>query len=123
MEDLRHRRTQEEMDSIPTTEEKYAVMINDTIKSLFIKDDMEHEVKHDINLEEFSNPENFNKFFCGGLLALYKLYTELVDANNITVLDFHYLLLQMAVNMNIELAQKEAIEQYRKEHEEKAKEK
>ena len=63
MEDLRHRRTQEEMESIPTTEEKYAVMINDTIKSLFIKDDMEHEVKHDINLEEFSNPENFNKFF------------------------------------------------------------
>lgn len=117
MTDPRHRRSAEEMAKIDTQEQKYSVMINDTLKGLFIKDDIEKEVKHYIDLEEFADPVNFNKFFCGGLLALYGLYIELVDIKQFTVLDFLHILTQMAVNMNIELATKEAVERYKKEQE------
>ena len=117
MKDPRHKRTNEEMEAIPTVEQKYAIMLSDTIRNVFVKDDIEKEVKHTIDIEEFADPANFNKFFCGGMLALYGLYTDLTEAK-ITVLDFLYLLLQMAVNMNIDLAKKEAIEQYQQQKEE-----
>ena len=116
MIDPRQKRSAEQMAAIDTVEQKYSVMINDTLKSLFIKDDIEKEIKHYIDLEEFADPVNFNKFFCGGLLALYALYIELVDIKQFTVLDFLHVLTQMAVNMNIDLARKEAIEAYKKEN-------
>lgn len=117
MKDPRHKRTKEEMDAISDIEQKYAVILSDTIRNVFVKDDIEKEVKHTVDIEEFADPANFNKFFCGGMLAFYNLYVDLTEAK-ITVLDFLYLLLQMAVNMNIDLAKKEAIEKYKKEQEE-----
>lgn len=122
MEDPRQKRSAEQMAAIDTVEQKYSVMINDTLKSLFIKDDIEKEIKHYINTEEFIDPVNFNKFFCGGLLALYGLYIEFIkdpehpEEFQFTVLDFLYILTQMAVNINIDLAKKEAIEAYKKEN-------
>lgn len=115
MTDPRHKRTQEEMDAIPTVEQKYALILSDTIRNVFVKDNIEQEVKHVVDLEEFADTVNFNKFFCGGLLALYDLYKDLIQLENFTVLDFLYILLQLAVNMNIDLAKKEAIEQYIKD--------
>lgn len=121
MEDARLKRSAEEMAAIKKIEDKYTVILSDTIRNVFV-DDITKEVKHTIDLEEFSNPENFNKFFCGGVLALYRLYIDLigVDTKNpsISVLDFLHILLQLVVNKNIELATEEAIEKYKKQHSE-----